>query len=311
MLNRRHIRIKVLQALYMYYNDGRDKKDLALLEKSLEKSISKLYELYLYLLVFLEELGAYAIQYEDTVKGRYVTNAKEIRNSIMLYDNEVIQKLTKSEVFHKATKAYKVQWAGDEDLLRKIFFDLKNQEVYNDFIQFSGQNKILEQEILLHILKHYTSNYSLMTQHLEEQYYNWLDDKKIAVQMACRTIQMLATSDGKEEFLLPLSQNDDDNYEFASELMNKTISEDEKIEEILKSRISKWEPSQIAVIDLIILKMATCEFLNFPSIPAVVTINEYVELSKNYSTPQSKKFINGILDAVVKGLKQDGIMIKN
>lgn len=309
MLNRRHIRIKVMQALYMYYNDGQE-KNIAAAEKSLEKSIEKLYELYLYLLVFLEELGHYALQYEDTVKSRYVTSATDTRSSLKLFENSIIKKISESDYFHKATKKYHVLWQADDDLLRKIFLDLKNQDIYNEYVQFSAENKVLEQEVLLFILKQYTSNFSLMVQHLEEQYYNWLDDKKIAMQMANRTVQLLASGDSNEAFLLPLSLNDDDNFEYASELLKKTVKEDANIDNLLKTRIAKWEPHQIAMIDHILLKMAACEFLYFPSIPAKVTINEYIELAKNYSTPQSKKFINGVLDAILKGLQKDGVMIK-
>jgi N utilization substance protein B len=312
MLSRRHIRIKVMQALYMYYNDGQGNLSTPQLNRLLEKNINRLYELYLYLLLFLEEMGQFVLHYDEEVKSRYVQqNEKDTRSGLKLYNNSIIQKLLKSEMFHKTLERYHVAWNADKDILRRIFLDLKNQDIYKEFLQFSEANPVLEQEVLLFLLKHYTANHPVFAQHLEEEFYNWLDDKKIVLQMAAKTVQSLAAGKADDEsFLVPLSYNDDDNYEFARELTKSTIEQDAKLDEIISNRISKWEPHQVAVIDNIILKMAVSEFLNFPSIPVKVTINEYIELAKNYSTPQSKKFINGVLDAIVKDLKKEGTVVK-
>jgi N utilization substance protein B len=148
-----------------------------------------------------------------------------------------------------------------------------------------------------------------MIQHIEETYMNWHDDRKIVMQMLSKSIQTIA-ADENDNFLSPLSLNDAENYEFAHELLIKSIENSGRLEEIINPRIGKWEPHQIALIDKIILKMAVCEFLYFPSIPANVSINEYIELAKAYSTPQSKKFVNGVLDAIQKELKKEGQILK-
>ena len=310
MLSRRHIRVKVLQTLYMHYNEGQDQQSLQQLTKVLDKNITKLYELYLYLLLFLEEVGTFARQYDEETKTRYIQD-KDMKTSLILYQNPVLQKLILSDSFHKATTKYKVMWTGDTDLVRRIFFDLKNQEIYKEYFQFSDQNPVLNQEILIFILKHYTTNQPLLAQHLEEEYYNWLDDRKIVMQMASKTIQMLAVEQDKEDFMQPIGPNADELFEFAQDLLKKTIEFDSRFNEIISTRITKWEPHQVALIDNIILKMAVCEFLYFPSIPSTVSINEYIELAKTYSTPQSKKFVNGVLDAILKELKTEGVVLKN
>jgi N utilization substance protein B len=310
MLSRRHIRVKVLQALYGYYSEGGENTNTAQLTRALDKNISKLYDLYLYLLLFVEELGNFVAQYEEEVKSRYIPNEAELTSSGKLSQNPVLQKLMQSDIFHKALSKNAVQWQGDSDILRRIFLDLKNQEAYKDFIQMGAQNPVLEQEVLIFIIKHYTANLSSFQQHLEEQFYNWLDDKKIAIQMAVKTIQQIASGETQDNFLLPISDNEEDIYEYAHQLMKLTIKENKKLEEIISSKISKWEPHQIALIDGIILKMAVCEFLHFPSIPPKVTINEYIELAKNYSTPQSKKFVNGVLDAILKELGKESTFHK-
>lgn len=308
MLSRRHIRVKVLQALYTYYNDEDISVDV--LSRQLERNITRLYDLYIYLLLFLEELGNYMVRYEDELRTRYIQNVNEQKATQKLFNNPVLQKLINSELFHKTASKYKVQWSGDEDVLRRIFLDLKNQEIYRDYVNSASGQEHLDQEVLIFVLKHYTTALSAFQQHLEEQFFNWSDDKKIALQMAQKTVQVLAT-DSPENFLLPVGQNPEELYEYADDLMKRTIRENDKLEQIISSKITKWEPHQVAVIDHIILKMAVCEFLYFPSIPAKVTINEYIELAKTYSTPQSKKFINGVLDAIQKDLRKEGTLIKN
>ncbi|RYD81754.1 MAG: transcription antitermination factor NusB [Sphingobacteriales bacterium] len=310
MLSRRHIRVKVLQALYAFYSEGGDNKNTAQQTAALDRNISKLYDLYLYLLLFVEELGHFVAQYEEEVKARYIPNEAEATSSARLTQNPVLQKLMNNDAFHKTAKKHAIHWQGDNDILRRIFLDLKNQEAYKDFIQMGVQNPVLNQEVLMFVIKHYTANLSSLQQHLEEQFYNWLDDKKIAVQMALKTLQQMASMEDQEDFLLPISENEEDNYEYAHQLFANTVKTDKRLEDIIATKVTKWEPHQIALIDGIILKMAVCEFLNFPSIPAKVTINEYIELAKTYSTPQSKKFVNGVLDAILKELGRESTFIK-
>ncbi len=308
MLSRRHIRVKVLQALYAYNNDENANVDQ--LAKQLRQNIGKLYELYIYLLLSLEELGNYMVHYDEEMKGKYIVDEADLQAGRKLYNNPILQRLMNSGNLHDTAKDLKVVFEADRDLLRKIFLDLKNQDAYRDYMNSSGGSEMADQEVLIFVLKHYTSNNPLFEQHLEEQYYNWSDDKKIALQMAQKTVQLLAA--GQEgDFLLPVGQNPKELYEYADELFKTTIRENDKLQEIITPRIPKWEPNQVAVIDLIILKMGVCEFLHFMSIPATVTINEYVELAKIYSTSQSKKFINGVLDTIRKELKKEGVLLKN
>jgi transcription antitermination protein NusB len=311
MLSRRHIRVKVMQALYMYYNDKQGSTSLAQVVKALDKNISKLYELYLYLLLFLEEFGNFIFEYDEEVKSRYIQNEKESVQSLKFYNNPILQSLISSEELEKAAKKYHVVWNGDKDILRRIFLDLKNQEIYRDYLASHENNPGLNYEVLNFVLRHYSTHLPLFQQHIEEEYYNWYDDKKVALQMAGKTLQTLATKTDDSSFLVPLSKNDDENYTYAEELLKKTITEDEKIDKLIATRITKWEPHMVAMIDNIILKMAVCEFLNFPSIPSKVSINEYIELAKNYSTPQSKKFVNGVLDAILQELKKEGKLLKS
>lgn len=310
MLSRRHIRVKVMQALYGA--DSQDTLSVQSLEKSLDKNINRLYEAYLYLLSFLTELGNFAQQYDEEQRARYIAgDAEAQRQNIRFFQNPLLQRVMHSEMLAEEFGKYHVSWKGDDALLRRVFLDLKSQEIYKEFTQFGDTNPVLNQEILIFILRHYAQNMPSMQSHLEEEFVNWPDDKKIVIQMAGRTIQNLAASANDKEALQPLSINSEDIFEFAHELLKFTLKDSQKIDDVLAPRLSGFDKHQIAKIDMIILRMATAEFLHFPAIPGKVTINEYIELSKNYSTPQSKKFVNGVLDTVLKTLKNSGEIIKN
>jgi transcription antitermination protein NusB len=310
MLSRRHIRVKVMQALYMYYSEGEDKRTTAQLTKALDKNITQLYDLYLYLLQFLAALGHFVERYEEEVRARYVASEDELHSAKRLHQNNVLRRLMESPQLQKTAKKHLIEWQGDEDILRRVFLDLKNHEEYRTYVQFSAENKVLEQEILIFILKQYTTHLALLQQHLEEQFYNWLDDRKIAIQMATKSLQLLANDATADSFLQELDPVKDENYNYARELLEKTITEDAKLQEMISQKTGKWEPHLVALIDTIILKMAVSEFLYFPAIPHKVSINEYIELAKNYSTPQSKKFVNGVLDAILRDLSKEKTFIK-
>ncbi len=295
-----------MQALYVFYNDREDNLSASKVLKVLDKNIDKLYELYLYLLLMLKELGDFMIHYDEEIKSRYIQNDRDVKNSLKFINNPVLKALQNSPEFEKALKDNHVHWNGDTDILRKIFLDLKNQEIYKDYLMTPEENPGVNYELLTFILRHYTTNFPVVQQHLEEEYYNWLDDRKIAKQMAGKTLQAIALASEEKISLMPQSHREDENYIFAQELVKKTIAEDESLEKIIRAKTEHWEQHQVAMIDMIIIKMAVCEFIYFPTIPPKVSINEYIELAKTYSTPQSKKFVNGVLDAILKDLNKEG-----
>ena len=295
-----------MQALYVFYNDREDVLSASQVLKVLDKNIDKLYELYLYLLLLLKELGSFMVHYDEEVKSRYIQNEKDLKNSLKFVNNPVLQALQNSEEFEKALKDNQVSWNGDVDILRKIFLDLKNQEIYKDYLLAPEENAGINYELLTFILRHYTTNFPVVQQHLEEEFYNWLDDRKVTKQMAGKTLQAIAIDAEGKIPLMPQSHRDDENYIFAQELVKKTIAEDAFLEKTIRAKTEHWESHQVAMVDMIIIKMAVCEFIFFPTIPPKVSINEYIELAKTYSTPQSKKFVNGVLDAILKDLNKEG-----
>ena len=304
MLSRRHIRVKVMQALYAYWNSGEDISK-SKVKHELEINMYRLYDLYLYMLLFIRELSDYALRYDEEIKSKNLPVEIERNVNKRFYENPIIVKIRESEDFEKACAKSKIVWDSDDmDLVHKVFLDLKNSEVYKDYNHSEEVVDYEHLEILSHIIKHYPLNYSLLEQHFEEKYINWYDDSKVVIQMVNKTFKRILV-EVHESVLMPMSTDDDVSIDYAYRLFEEAIEGKDEYDQYIVKRIDKWEPSRIPVIDNIILRMGIAEFLNFPSIPLKVTINEYVELAKNYSTTNSKKFINGVLDNVLSDLKRE------
>ncbi|MFC2114696.1 transcription antitermination factor NusB [Bacteroidota bacterium] len=305
MLNRRHIRIKVMQAIYIYWNSAGDKTEYQV-EQEMMKSIYKLYDLYLYLLLFVKELTFFTEKYDSEVRATKISSAREIKMNQLFYSNKLIEKLNSSVTLEKELSQRKLIWdTEDVSLLRKVFLDLKNTEIYKEFINQEEPTDEVTLELFAFILKQYTVNFALLDQFLEEKFFNWLDDSKLSVQMAIKTFKNILSDSENDDILLPLSQDDDVSIEFAKELFNIAIREHVTLDKLIVSKIDKWEPSRIPLVDHIILQMGITEFMHFQSIPVKVTINECIELAKYYSTPNSKKFINGVLDNILTDLEKE------
>jgi len=274
-------------------------------------NIYQLYDLYLYLLLFLKEFGLFVAKYDEENKAPYLPNLQSRGHILRLHDNPIMQALINSRTLAGKLDWKQVAWQGDNDLLRKVFYDLKNTDYYQDYIHSDEEQVYEDAEMLKHILKHYTEQFSLISQHMEEFHLNWHDDKKIARQMVIKTINNLANDPDQDNLLVALSTNEDDNLNFARELYTKGVEEAEHLEAKIHGKTGKFEPSQLALVDFNILKMGAAEFLYFSSIPTRVTMNEYIEIAKNYSSPQSKKFVNGVLDNMRKEMESQGEVLKS
>lgn len=301
MLSRRHIRVKVMQALYAYWNSGSE-ADKSKVKRDLEVNMYRLYDLYLYLLMFVQELSDYALRYDEEVKSKNLPSAFDRNVNKRFHHNPVIEKIRESKEFTELCKKSKLIWdTEDVDIIHKVFLDLKNSEVYQDYNKSDEVVDYEHLEILSHVIKHYPLSYSLLEQHFEEKFINWYDDSKIAIQMANKSFKR-ALTEVHESFLMPIATDEEVAHEYADKLFEETIAGTEEYDTYIIKRIDKWEPTRIPLLDNIILRMGIAEFIHFPSIPVKVTINEYVELAKNYSTTNSKKFINGVLDNVLNDL---------
>jgi transcription antitermination protein NusB len=299
MLSRRQIRIKVLQALYAFFQS--DKSDLAVAERELFRSIEKVYELYIYILLLLKEL-AFADQADaDDLHLKFFPNETECR----LYELKFITALDENKEFKNQLARTKVSWQRNPDLIRKLFLDLKKSEQYRKFLRNDVAD---EKEFLTDIIRRHLEESEALLNHIEEENIFWADDFGFVIHIVIRTVKNFYDNGNLE--LIPLYKDEEDDRSFARQLFSQTILHNKEFEQSISERTKNWEVERIALMDILILKMALAELTTFPNIPVKVTINEFIDISKDYSTPKSKQFVNGVIDKLAMDYKEQGKIVK-
>ena len=299
MLNRRYLRIKVLQALYSFYRD--DRLDIALKEKDLKTSVDKIYDLYLYLILILKELRNVAERTLEDRKKKMLPTAADLNPNTRFINDPVLIKIDTSPLLQRLKKEKVIMWSIDEEpVIKKIYADImasKDCEAY-----LKAESVTFEESVLFihNMYKKHISDNEMIKQFLFEKNIHWAGDYTLATLCVLKTLKGLKENVDIE--LLPLYKADDD-FDYMITLFRHTILDEATVSALLNEKIANWEPERIAAIDMLLMKMAITEILQFPGIPVKVTLNEYIEISKIYSSPKSNTFINGILDAVVKDLK--------
>jgi len=306
MLNRRYLRIKVLQALYSFYRD--DRLDLAIKEKELKNSVEKIYDLYLYLTIILKELRTIAERTLEERKKKMLPTAEDLNPNIRFINDPVLLKIDNSTLLTRLKKEKVIAWTIDEEpVFKKIYADIIASADYETYRNAPIVSFEESKQFIHAIYKKYVSENEMIKQHLFEKNIHWSGDYTLATLSVFKTIKALKEDSDLE--LLPLYKADDD-FDYMITLFRHTILDDVNVSAILKDKISNWEPERIAAIDMLLMKMAITEILQFPGIPVKVTLNEYIEISKQYSSPKSNTFINGILDAIVKDLRSQNKLAK-
>lgn len=308
MLNRRHLRIKVLQTLYAYFQAEED--NLKKTENDLFTAVDRIYDLYLYLMLSFGELKEIAENRIDENKKKIRPTEEDLNPNRRFVDNAIIAMLQDSYELRNAAEDRKVNWIGDEnrEMFRKIFLVMKESETY--FAHMNSEQTGFEEEInfAVEIFKTEIANSELIYNFFEEKSINWLDDIDLACQMVIKTIK--AAKENEKIEIMSLYKDKEDEQEFIKQLLRKTVSMDTENLALIDDLTKNWELDRIAKMDILLLKMAITELQIFKNIPKKVTLNEYIEISKFYSTPKSHGFINGILDNAIDRLEKDGKMGK-
>jgi transcription antitermination protein NusB len=308
MLNRRHLRIKVLQALYAYFQSDED--SLKKTEKELINAVDRIYDLYLYLLLSFGELKELAEHRIDENKKKIRPTEEDINPNRKFVDSRVIQKLLDSYELRLASEDRSVNWIGDEsrEMFRKIFMQMREGETYFTFMN-NGLDSFEEDiQFAITLFKNDIANSPLIYHFFEEKSIHWMDDIDLACMMVIKTLKS-ATEEGKID-VMPLYKDKEDEQEFIRTLLRKTISMDSENLALIDDLTKNWELDRIAKMDILLLKMAITELQVCKNIPKKVTLNEYIEISKFYSTPKSHGFINGILDKAIDRLEKENKISK-
>ena len=299
MLNRRYLRIKALQVLYSFYHD--DNKDLARKEKELLKSIENIYDLYLYLLLLLKEIRQHADRLLEERKKKRLPTLEDVNPNRRFIDNPLLLKVASSPTLEKEKNKRKISWTSEEDqLIKELYNTIAASPEYTAYMA-EGENTFeKDRTFVASMYRKYLSENESLKHHLFEKNIHWASDYMLANICVVKTIE--ATQEKEELDVMPLYKADDDK-DFMLELFRKTILTDSENIKLIGDKIANWEPDRIASMDFLLMKMAITEVMTFPGIPVKVTLNEYIEISKLFSSPKSNTFINGILDAIVKDLK--------
>jgi transcription antitermination protein NusB len=272
-------------------------------------------EMYLKMLLLLVQWGDAVRQEDEERRNSPLRNLQPTYASeLNLANNRVIDLLRKGKEFQQRIIKKGLSWDEDIDLVWEWYKDLlKKDETYREYKKKPQTTFEEDKQIVLHIIKKIIFKSEAIRSYLEENILGWIEDKSTVRSMMVKTIKNLEEDNlEQEDFeLIELSPNWEDDLSFFKELFQKTVAHDKEYEEIVGKRTRNWEINRVATMDRILLKMAVAELINFPSIPVKVTINEYIELSKNYSTPKSKQFVNGILDVIAEQLQEEGVVRKS
>ncbi|NRF40279.1 transcription antitermination factor NusB [Pedobacter foliorum] len=308
MLNRRHLRIKALQNIFAWHMT--DKRDLASSKKALMHSIDNVYEMYIWMLSLLVEVTEYTGVDALERANKHLPTADDLNPNLKLLNNTFAITLKNNPDFIAAVNKYKINWMSDPEFVKAIFNTLKVTPEYTAYL--ADQDNSLEESktIIKFIFRKIILKSHNIIQAFEDKFINWSVDKEVMQGMVAKTIKNFTSEDAFANKLTPISQDWEEDSKFVEDLFIYTLRNDKDYQALIAERTKNWESERIALMDTILMKMAICELLNFPSIPVKVTINEYLDLSKDYSTPKSNSFINGILDKIMGDLKRTNSITK-
>ncbi|PQB03919.1 transcription antitermination factor NusB [Aureitalea marina] len=308
MLTRRHIRVKVLQSLYAMHQS--DRPDLEKQEKFLVYSMEQMQQLQVLLLQMLVELRNQAESYLEKSKAKHLATQEEKNPSRAFVDNQLLTVLGESEALADYLKKHKLNyWKQDDEYVAILFKNLRKTDWYRDYLLEDEHNFKQDREFVVRVYKQIVAVDDKLYDYLEDKRLTWLDDYPLVNTSLVRALGKM-NAQNIDELVVPAQYKSEDDKEFALSLLRKTILNDDKLTGIIDGKTPNWDKERIAEIDMLILKMGIAEFLYFPSIPVRATINEYLEIAKEYSTPKSSLFVNGILDKLVKDFTADGSLNK-
>lgn len=308
MLSRRHIRVKVMQSIYAIHQHKLD--DLAREEKFLFYSIESIQDLYLLLFSTLIELRNKEEIYVNLSSKKHLATKEEKNPNLKFVSNEVFLMLGEQTSLSKAIETRKINnWKLNDDLILQLLEDIKKSEVYINYMNDKSKSFDNDLQFVVDLFVKVIAPNERLYDYLEDNKLTWLDDYALVNTFISKQLKKLKNTSSL--IVVPHVYKDEDDKDFAKQLFVKTLLNENELAQEYVNKTPNWDSERIAEIDTILLKMAICELLKFPSIPVNVTINEYLEIAKEYSTPKSSIFINGILDNLVKDYKEENKLNKS
>ncbi|MBL7771217.1 MAG: transcription antitermination factor NusB [Flavipsychrobacter sp.] len=302
MISRRIIRVKVMQTLYAldsFTQPSKPGEPVRLLQKQFDQTR----QLLTYILHFITEVARYAETDARNRASKHLPSAADLEVNTRIAGNQLLWKMLEDTSLKAAMEDDKVERFLDKELVRKVYLELVSTPEYQQYIQAESREYKAEKAILEFIYNNLLIGKENFTNHLEEIFTNWDDDCEMVHQL----VQQYLSKPGSFNFQQMVST---EKMDFAKSLLNSVLDKRDLTLDMIKPKLKNWDPERIATLDMILMQMGVCELLYFETIPPKVTINEYIDLAKEYSTPQSGQFVNGILDNIHKDLVRDNKLHK-
>lgn len=307
MINRALLRIKIIQILYSYYKSG-DKTAL-MVEKELFYSIQKTYDLYYHLLNLSVTITDLAIQKLESRKSKLRPTAEDLNPNTRFIDNAFVKQLRTNVHLKSYLAEHKLSWVNYPEVIKELYDEIQSTDFYSAYMAAGEMDYEADKELWKKIYRKVILTNESLDDSVEEQSIYWTDDVEIVISFILKTIKRFEASEGIGQALLPMFKDDED-AEFAKKLLQGVLRNGKSYREIIDQNTRNWELERIAFMDTLIMEVALSELMDFPTIPVNVTLNEYIEIAKNYSTDKSGTFINGVLDNIVGQLKEQNKLIK-
>jgi N utilization substance protein B len=306
MINRRHIRVKVMQSVYAMLQSHND--DIIREEKFLKHSVLKMFDLYVLNIQLLVEIQKLAAKKIALSKKKILATASDLKPNTKFIDNVVIKTIAESVSVEGYVELNSLNnWEENSEYVKIIFEALQKSDLYNKYLATEENSFKVDKAFVVDFFKEIIAPNEKLAEYYEDNMISWVDDIPFVNTWVVKTLSKQKASG---LFVLGSLYKDKDDEDFVSNLFRKTVLKQAEYEKDIADKTPNWETDRIAEIDMILIKMAITEFINFPSIPTRVTINEYIEVSKDYSTSKSSYFINGVLDKISKEFIADKKIVK-
>ena len=308
MLTRRQLRIKVMQCIYALIKSKED--SLEKQQKFLKVSIENTYTLYLLMMSLFREIYQLAQRHVEHSARQYLASEVSFPNPKKFLENQILIQIATNDLLEKELQRRKLNaWYLHEDYVSILYKDIVGNASYQKYMSEEGQSYEEDRELLISLFREVIAPNEKVYEYLEDDKLTWVDDIPLVNTFIIKKLKKMHPEEHKS-YMLPKLLKDSEDMEFAEALLAKTLLHNAVFENEIVNKTPNWDKDRIAEIDAILLKMAICELWHFPSIPERVTLNEYLEIAKEYSTPKSSIFINGILDKLVREYKASGKLKK-
>jgi len=307
MISRRLLRIKAMLALYAY--NRRQDDDLDKAEKELLFSLGKAYDLYHYLMLLIIELADIASEKIKQALQKKIPTPEDLNPNRRFADNAVIKQLSSNQALEKYISSSKLSWVNYSHIPRLIYGKMTAWEEYLKYMGSSEINYSTDKKFIIRLVTELFSTSEDLVNCLEEQSIYWNDDMEYVLIMIEKTLKRFKPESGEKTELMPLFKNEDDK-DFVGRLFRQAVLHSKSNSELIDNNTTNWEVERIALMDILVMQLAVTEIMEFPEIPVKVTLNEYIEIAKYYCTPKSSTFVNGILDNIVKEIRNKGLVRK-